>query len=222
MPFGLMNAPSKFQRMMNGELRGLAWLTWLVYLDDIIVYTKGGVERHILELATVLDRLSAAGLTLKLKKCVFAATSMEYHGHELSCDDVRPVARLVTAVSEFPRPKDPVEAKRFVHLAGYYRKFIEEFGSIMQPITRQQKKNCEWKWTEAQQFAFERVKEALTTKLPLVYPNFTLPFRLVTDARKIWLGAFVMQDQGRGWQPTAYASKVHSRAESNYSITELE
>uniref|UniRef100_H3G554 Reverse transcriptase domain-containing protein n=1 Tax=Phytophthora ramorum TaxID=164328 RepID=H3G554_PHYRM len=71
MPFGLMNAPSTFQRMMNGVLRGLTWTTCLVYLDDIIVYTRGGIERHVLELATVLERLSTAGLTLKLKKCVF-------------------------------------------------------------------------------------------------------------------------------------------------------
>uniref|UniRef100_H3G5E8 Reverse transcriptase domain-containing protein n=1 Tax=Phytophthora ramorum TaxID=164328 RepID=H3G5E8_PHYRM len=71
MPFGLMNAPSTFQRMMNGVLRGLTWTTCLVYLDDIVVYTRGGIERHIVELATVLERLSVAGLTLTLKKCMF-------------------------------------------------------------------------------------------------------------------------------------------------------
>ncbi|KAE8973239.1 hypothetical protein PR002_g26257 [Phytophthora rubi] len=144
MPFGLMNAPSTFQRMMNGVLRGLTWSTCLVYLDDIVVYTRGGIERHVVELATVLERLSAAGLTLKLKKCVFAATSMEYLGHELSSEGVRPVERLVTAVREFPRPRDPVEVKRFVHLAGYYRKFIAAFGSIMAPLTRLLKKSSEW------------------------------------------------------------------------------
>ncbi|KAE8960370.1 hypothetical protein PR002_g30239 [Phytophthora rubi] len=164
MPFGLMNAPSTFQRMMNGVLRGLTWLTCLVYLDDIVVFTRGGIERHIVELATVLERLSAAGLTLKLKKCMFATKSMEYLGHELSCDGVRPVQRLVTAVAEFPRPTDVVEVKRFVHLAGYYRKFIEAFGSIMAPMTRLLKKDQDWEWTEAQEFAFERIKAALTTK----------------------------------------------------------
>ncbi|RAW23553.1 hypothetical protein PC110_g20013 [Phytophthora cactorum] len=186
-------------RMMNGVLRGLTWLTCLVYLDDIVVYTKGGVERHILELATVLERLSAAGLTLKLKKCVFAAKVMEYLGHELSSNGVRPAAWLVTAVSEFPRSTYPIEVKRFVHLAGYYRKFIETFGSIMQPMTRLLKQDDEWEWTEAQEFAFERVKAALTTMPLLVYPDFTLPFCLVTDASKVGLGACLMQDQGRGW-----------------------
>ncbi|KAE8978307.1 hypothetical protein PR002_g24750 [Phytophthora rubi] len=222
MPFGLMNAPSTFQRMMNGVLRGLTWSTCLVYLDDIVVYTCGGIERHVVELATVMERLVAAGLTLKLKKCVFAATAMEYLGHELSSEGVRPVEGLVTAVQEFPRPLDPVEVKRFMHLAGYYRKFIAAFGSIVAPMTRLLKKDSEWEWTEDQEFVFERVKAALTTRPLLAYPNFKLPFRLVTDASTTGLGACLMQDQGRGWQPLAFASKVNSSAEANYSITELE
>ncbi|KAE8977451.1 hypothetical protein PR002_g25017 [Phytophthora rubi] len=147
---------------------------------------------------------------------------MEYLGHELSSEGVRPVGRLVTAVSEFPRPGNPVEVKRFVHLAGYYRKFIEAFGSIMAPLTRLLKKDSVWEWTEEQEFAFERVKAALTTKALLAYPNFELPFRLVTDTSKVGLRACLMQDQGRGWQPVAFASKVNSREEANYSITELE
>jgi hypothetical protein len=118
MPFGLMNAPSTFQRMMNGVLRGLTWTTCLVYLDDIIVFTRGGIERHVVELASGLERLLVAGLTLKLKKCVFATQSMEYIVHKRSCEGVQPVECLVTAVKEFPRPTYPVTVKRFVHLAG--------------------------------------------------------------------------------------------------------
>jgi hypothetical protein len=222
MPFGLMNAPSTFPRMMNGVLRGLTWTTCLVYLDDIVVFTRGGLERHLVQLATVLQRLADAGLTLKLKKCVFATRQMEYLGHELSSDGVRPVQRLITAVTEFQRPADPVEVKRFVHLAGYYRKFIEAFRSIVAPMTKLLKKSVDWEWTEAQEFAFERVKAALTTQPLLIYPDFRLPFRLVTDASKVGLGACLMQDQGRGWQPMAFASKVNNNAEANYSITELE
>jgi hypothetical protein len=206
MPFGLMNAPSTFPRMMNGVLRGLTWTTCLVYLDDIVVFTRGGLERHLVQLATVLQRLADAGLTLKLKKCVFATRQMEYLGHELSSDGVRPVQRLITAVTEFQRPADPVEVKRFVHLAGYYRKFIEAFRSIVAPMTKLLKKGVDWEWTEAQEFAFERVKAALTTQPLLIYPDFRLPFRLVTDASKVGLGACLMQDQGRGWQPMAFAS----------------
>ncbi|KAE9117305.1 hypothetical protein PF010_g4416 [Phytophthora fragariae] len=222
MPFGLMNAPSTFQRLMNGVLRGLTWVTCLVYLDDIVVFTRGGIERHVIELASVLERLSAAGLTLKLEKCVFATTPMEYLGHELSCDGVLPVERLISAVKDLSRPRDPVEVKRFVHLAGYYRKFIEAFGSIMAPVTRLLRKATDWEWTEEQEFAFERIKAILKSKPLLIYLDFERPFRLVTDASKVRLGACLMQDAGDGWRPIAYASKVNSSAEANYSITELE
>jgi hypothetical protein len=170
----------------------------------------------------VLQRLAGAGLTLKLKKCAFATRQMEYIGHELSSDGVRPVQRLITAVTEFKRPADPVEVKRFVHLAGYYRKFIEAFGSIMAQMSRLLKKSIDWEWTEAQEFAFERIMAAMTTKPLLIYPDFRLPFRLETDASKVGLGACLMQDQGQRCQPMAFASKVNNNAEANYSITELE
>ncbi|KAE9004888.1 hypothetical protein PF011_g12270 [Phytophthora fragariae] len=222
MLFGLTNAPATFQRLMNGVLRGLTWMTCLVYLDDIIIFTKGGIERHVIELAGVLERLRAAGLSLKLKKCTFATTSMEYLGHHLSDQGVQPAERLVRSVREFPWPTDATEVKRFVHLAGYYRTFIAAFGSIVEPMTRLLKKDVQWDWSEAQEFAFERVKMLLTTRPLLLYPNFELPFRLVTDASKVGLGACLMQDHGQGWQPIAYGSKVNNSAESNYSITELE
>ncbi|KAE9012989.1 hypothetical protein PR001_g9034 [Phytophthora rubi] len=75
MPFRLMNAPSTFQRMMNGVLRGMTWTTCLVYLDDIMAYTRGDIERHVLELATVLEMLSVAGLALKIEEVCLCVTS---------------------------------------------------------------------------------------------------------------------------------------------------
>lgn len=98
MPFGLTNALSTFQRMMKSVLRELTWSTCLIYVDDIVVYTRGGIERHVLELACVLERLSSAGVTLKLNKCMFATTSMKYLDHELSSEVVRPLERLIIAV----------------------------------------------------------------------------------------------------------------------------
>lgn len=127
----------------------------------------------------------------------------------------------MSAVRDFPRPRDGVEVKRFVHLAGYYRRFVGGFGSTMAPLTKLLRKGMEWEWTTAQEFAFEHVKLVLTNKLLLLYPDFRLPFQLVTDASKVGLGACLMQDHGNGWQPIGYASKVNSKTEENYGITEL-
>ncbi|OWZ10181.1 LOW QUALITY PROTEIN: hypothetical protein PHMEG_00017007 [Phytophthora megakarya] len=219
MPFGLTNAHSIFQRLMNNVLRGLTWVSCLVYLDDIVIFTRGGIERHIVEVAGVLERLEAAGLTLKLKKCAFATPLMEYLGHQLSSEDVRPVARLTDTI---PTADEPVETKRFVHLAGYYRRFVDGFGAMMSPLTKLLRKGVDWEWTEAQESTFEHIKQILTTKALLTYPDFRRTFRLVTDASTAGLGACLMQKFDDGWKPISYASKVTSTTEAKYGITELE
>ncbi|KAE9263517.1 hypothetical protein PR003_g33132, partial [Phytophthora rubi] len=222
MPFGLCNAPSTFQRLMDCVLRGLTWICCLVYLDDVIIFTKGTVAQHVVELAVVLERLSEAGLSLKASKCSFATTSMEYLGHDLTPDGIQPTSRLVKAIVDFPRPQGDVQVRRFVALAGYYRRFVPDFGARMAPLTTLLRKTSEWTWGEAQEEAFTWAKAWLSTKPVLVYPDYDLPFKLTTDASKAGLGAVLSQDQGRGDQPVAYASKVNSPTVANYSISELE
>ncbi|GMF58803.1 unnamed protein product [Phytophthora fragariaefolia] len=194
MPFGLANTPGTFQRMMDAVLRGLMWQTCLVYLDDVIIFTKGDMTQHVVELTMVLERLARAGLSLKAKKCTFAAERLEYFGHELGEDGVRPMESLIKSVQKFPVPQDADAVKRFVHIAGYYRRFS----------------------------AFEGLKKALTERPLLAYPHFTRPFRLVTDASAVGLGATLTQDQGNGEQPIAYASRINSETVARYGISELE
>ncbi|KAJ0391696.1 hypothetical protein P43SY_010532 [Pythium insidiosum] len=222
MPFGLSNAPGTFQRLMDCVLRGLSWICCLVYLDDIIVYSRGPVERHLVKLAAVLARLEDAGLTIKLKKCVFAAPKIEYLGHELSEEGVRPTDRLLRAIRDAPVPTDATEVRRFVHLAGYYRRFIPEFGRKAEPLTRLLRKNEAWQWGPEQDGAVGQLKKELTSKPVLRYPDFQRPFVLATDASLVGLGAALMQDHGDGLQPVGFASKVNSETQTKYGITELE
>ncbi|KAE8956365.1 hypothetical protein PR001_g31756, partial [Phytophthora rubi] len=222
MPFGLANAPGTFQRMMDAVLRGLSWQCCLVYLDDVIIFTKGSMARHVVALASVLERLSKAGLSLKASKCSFATTRLEYLGHELDSDGLRPMESLVKSVREFPVPEDEKAVKRFVHLAGFYRRFIANFGTKAASLTVLLRKSSEWEWGEKQQTAFEELKRELTVRPLLAYPDFSKPFKLVTDASIVGLGAALMQDQGRGDQPIAYASKVNSPTVAKYGITDLE
>ncbi|KAE9178650.1 hypothetical protein PF002_g28021 [Phytophthora fragariae] len=222
MPFGLANAPGTFQRMMDAVLRGLTWQTCLVYLDDVIVFSRGGVGQHVVELAMVLERLSNAGLSLKAKKCSFATERLEYLGHELDEKGVRPMASLVESVVNFPVPKDAAAIKSFVHMAGYYRRFAPNFAENAAPLTRLLHKGVEWSWGAPQQEAFECLKRVLTGRPLLAYPDFSKPFTLVTDASKVGLGVALTQDQGQGEQPVAYASKVNAKNVAQYGITDLE
>lgn len=222
MPFGLCNALSTFQRLINCVLRGLTWVCCLVYLDDVIIFTSGSVAKHVVELAVELERLAEAGLSLKATKCSFAATSMEYLGHDLTPEGIKPTSRLVKAIIDFPTPRNDVEVRRFVALAGYYRRFMPDFGSRMAPLTSLLRKTSVWRWGQEQDEAFLWAKAKLSVKPVLIYPDYTLPFKLTTDASKTGLGAVLSQDQGQGDQPVAFASKVNSPTVAKYSISELE
>jgi hypothetical protein len=222
MPFGLCNAPGTFQRLMDCVLRGITWISCLGYLDDVVIFTKGSVARHVVELAAVLERLAGAGLSLKSSKCSFATTKMEYLGHDLTPDGIQPTDRLVTAVKEFPVPTNEAEVKQFVALAGYYRRCMPGFGTKLAPLTRLLRKSADWEWGEAQDAAFSWAKTQLSKKPVLIYPNYNLPFKLTTDASKVGLGAVLSQDHGEGDQPVAFASKVNSPTVANYNISELE
>lgn len=220
-PFGLSNALGMFQRLMDAVLRGL-WVCALVYLDDVIVFFLGSIEWHVVEVAAVLERLDMAFMTLNVSKCTVGATSIEYLSHHLGPDGVRSLQRLVTAVEDFPVPEESAVVKRFAHLAGYYKKFVPHFSTLAAPLTWLLRKDAAWQWGSEQHAAYEALKQALITKPVLQYPDFARPFVLNTDALQVDLGAALMQDVHGKLLSVASTSSVNSKAESNYSVTELE
>ncbi|GMF18589.1 unnamed protein product [Phytophthora fragariaefolia] len=167
---------------------------------------------HVVELAVVLERLAEAGLSLKAAKGTFAATSMEYLGHDLTPEGIKPTGRLIKAIADFPTPSDEAAVRRFVALVGYYRRFLPDLGSKMVPLTKLLRKTSEWTWGESQEVAFAWAIAWLSKKPVLihVYSDYRLPFKLATDTSKTGLGAALSQDQGKGDQPVVYASKVNS------------
>ncbi|GMF19541.1 unnamed protein product [Phytophthora fragariaefolia] len=130
--------------------------------------------------------------------------------------------RLVKAIVEFPTPPDEAQVRRFVALAGYYRRFVPGFGAKMAPLTKLLRQTNKWQGGTEQEQAFSWAKAKLSTKHVLIYPDYRLSFKLTTDASKTGLGAVLSQGQGNGDQPVAYASKVNSEAVAKYGISELE
>ena len=222
MPFGLVNAPATFQRLMEAVLAGLARDGVLVYLDDVLV-VGSTLEEHNQKLATVFQRIRDAGLRLKPKKCRFAQEEVEYLGHVVSADGVRTDPRKVDAVRNFPTPVDVKTLRSFVGLASYYRRFVPGFSKIAGPLHALTKKDAPFVWSEACEVSFTKLKDQLTTAPVLAFPNFREPFILETDASGAGLGAVLAQKQEDGSvRPVAYASRSLLRHESNYGITELE
>lgn len=221
MPFGLKNAPSTFQRLMNTVLSGLQGLHCFVYLDDCIIYSSD-LSSHMEKLRLVFDRFREFNLKLQPDKCEFLRHEVSYLGHIITDKGVAPNPDKVKAVTTFPIPKNAKDVKSFLGLVGYYRRFIENFSKITKPLTSLLKKDTSFHWSFEQDQAFNILKEKLTTAPLLQYPDFSQPFVVTTDASNYAVGAVLSQGSIGKDKPIAYASRTLNKAEGNYSTTEKE
>ena len=222
MPFGLVNAPATFQRLMELVLSGLARNCCLVYLDDVLVMGST-LEEHNVNLMKVLERIRDAGLRLKPKKCTFAQESLVYLGHVVTAKGIQTDPLKLKAMRAYPVPTDVKSLRSFVGLASYYRRFVPGFAKVAAPLHALTKKDAPFVWGPECQAAFENLKRLLTSSPVLVFPDFTRGFILETDASGTGLGAVLAQEQADGSvRPIAYASRSLLKHELNYGITELE
>ena len=160
MPFGLCNAPSTFQRMMEATLRGLQWHQCLIYLDDVIVFSQT-FDDHLRHLSLVFDRLRIANLKLKPSKCKFGCKTVQYLGFIATPDGISPDSGKVASVRDYPVPTTLKQLRALLGLANYYRRFISNFAHIANPLTQLTRKNQPFVWTEQCQQAFDTLKQTL-------------------------------------------------------------
>jgi hypothetical protein len=202
MPFGLTNAPATFQALMNNVFAAYIRKFLPVFFDDILIYSKTKTE-HLQHLKLVLDKLREHTLFAKLSKCVFATEQVEYLGHVISAQGVATDPKKIEAVKAWPLPQNITQLRGFLGLAGYYRRFVKNFGLICRPLHDLLKKDS-FKWTNSQTVTFEQLKTSLITAPVMALPDFHEPFTLETDASGTGLGAVLMQ-QGK---PIACFSKT--------------
>jgi hypothetical protein len=221
MPFGLANAPSSFERLMEDVLRGLQWEECLLYMDDIIV-RGASFEENLARLEHVFQRLLEANLKLKPSKCRFFQKEIPCLGHIVSEDGVRTDPEKVAAVKNWPQPKNAKEIRSFLGLCSYYRKYVKGFAMIARPLHKLAEKNAKYVWTEECQHAFDQLKEALMTSPILSYPLPNKPFVLDTDASDKAVGAVLSQEQDGAEKVIAYMSKALNKHEQSYCVTRKE
>ena len=223
MPFGLAYAPGTFQRLMNYILHEYLGKFVAVYLDDIIIYSKGTLESHLDHLKQVFETLRRANLMIKLKKCYFCMPNIHFLGHVVGRDGIRPDPEKIEKVKNFPEPKNISQLRSALGLFSYYRKFIKDFSKIAKPLNNLLKKDELYVWTEKQQRAFDYLKQRLMNAPILTYPNFEKSFILYTDASGSGIGAVLMQKGADGKEYViSYASRSLNKAEQNYPITDQE
>ena len=145
MTFGLRNAGATYQRMMDIVLSSLPPDRVLAYLNDIIIYSKN-FEDHKRDVGSVL-KLEAAGISLRLEKCMFGSNKVNYLGHFMNEEGIRPQKSLVDAIEEFSPPRTK-EVRRFLGTVWFYRDFIKNFAEIITPLRNLTKDTTIFGWTE--------------------------------------------------------------------------
>ena len=223
MPFGLCNAPATFQRMMNDVLREHLDEFVIVYLDDILIYSKDA-EEHREHLKKVLELLRKHQLYAKTTKCEFGMPSTEFLGHIVSKDGISTDPKKIKAIQEWPVPRNATELRSFIGLANYYRRFVKDFSGMAAPLTGLLGKDVWTKtsWGRVHTEAFEALKAALVNAPVLQAPDFSRPFLVKTDASDYAIGAVLSQESGRDDLPVAFESKKLNPAETRYTTHEKE
>ena len=211
MPFGLCNAPATFQYLMNSIFQEFLDKFVVVYLDDIMVYSRN-IEEHLHHLELVFKKLKENRLYVKLKKCEFLKSSVEYLGHIVGNNSIKPDTNKVEAIQQWPVPKDSKEVMSFMGLANFYRKFVKDFSNITVPLTNIMGKKSKFYWGNDQEIAFKQIKEALSSQPVLKLPSRLGRFRVHTDASEYAIGAVLEQEdlEYKNIKPVAYFSmKLH-------------
>ncbi|XP_073226982.1 uncharacterized protein [Cicer arietinum] len=183
MSFGLTNVPAAFMGLMNRVFKPFLDQFVIVFIDDILVYSKSK-EEHERHLMLVLQTLRDKQLYVKFLKCQFWLDSLAFLGHVVSKNGISVDPSKVEAVQSWPRPTTVKEIRSFLGLAGYYRRFVKDFSKVASSLTRLTPKKVEFRWTDACEESFQKLKEYLTHEVN--YPTHDLEMAAVIFALKIW------------------------------------
>ncbi|KAJ9541941.1 hypothetical protein OSB04_028447 [Centaurea solstitialis] len=217
MPFGLTNAPAAFMDLMNRVCRPMLDRSVIVFIDDILVYSKTK-EDHVVHLREVLEVLRKERLYAKFTKCAFWLEEVQFLGHVVNREGIKVDPSKIEAVMSWEVPTSPAEIRSFLGLAGYYRRFIQDFSKIAVPLTRLTKKSEPFVWGSEQQTAFETLRQKLCEAPVLTLAEGVEDMTVYCDASRLGLGCVLMQ-RGR---VIAYASRQLKPHEANYPTHDLE
>ena len=223
--FGFRDSPSCFQNIIQSVLAGLEeWA--LAYIDDIMVLGRN-FEDHMRKILGVLDRMREAKLTIKLEKCNFFQRKLQFLGHEISTEGIRPLKDRVKAIRDLAAPKTVRQVRQILGIFGFYRRFVQNYSKIAKPITdllrnesKESRRSIEW--TDEAETALNTLKDELLNRICLRFPNFNYPFEVASDASQSGLGGVLQQTIDGETRPIVFFSRVLSDAERKYHSLELE
>ena len=220
--FGLCNAPATFQDMIDRVFNNLVHEGWLIiYMDDILIFNN--IEEHGIWTCQVLQQLQEHNLYLKPEKCKFEVPEVKFleaiiHAGEIAMDLIK-----LKAIRDWPAPWTVKQVQMFLGFGNFYWQFIQNYSTIVKPLTTFTKKETPFKWDSDCKTAFQALKQQFTEEPVLHIPNPHEPFQLKCNASGVTTGA-VLHQKGTDnlWHPCAYLSKSFTAAERNYQIYKWE
>src|SRR3954463_13398707 len=194
MSFGVTNAPATFSRLMNSVFMEYLDKFVVVYLDDILVYSKNK-EEHAEHLRLVLMKLREHRLYAKFSKCEFWLPEVTYIGHVISAKGIAVNPERVQAVLDWTPPESVKQVRSFLGLASYCHRFVENFSKVAKPLTELLKKDKKFEWTPKCEESFQELKIRLTSAPVLAPPDTMRNFDIYCDTSRQGLGCILMQDR---------------------------
>jgi len=220
LPFGLKNSPTFFQKVMSDILKPLLHKGVELYIDDNIIYGRTADE-FLNRLRKVFQLLQSNGLRLKVSKCVYAATSLDFLGHTISSNGVALSKDRIAAIRDLPQPKSIKGLRSFLGSLNYVRDYIENYASKAKPLFDLLRKGRHFIWKDIHQNAFEDLKNS-AIKAPLLSFVQDGPLYLQTDASDIGIGAVLYQIENNKKIVISYLSKTFDDTQRNWPICEKE
>lgn len=195
MPFGLTNAPSTFQRLMNEVLVEFIGKFVIVYLDDILIFSRSK-EDHLKHVELVLKKLKEAKLKINLEKCEFCKIELVYLGFVISQGCLKMDPSNVDVIFNWQNPQSIGDVRSFHGMASFYRKFVRNFSHVCAPIlnTINRGMKCNFKWTEEANKGFELLKTKIVELPTLRLPDFNQLFTIECDASQRAIGVVLSQE----------------------------
>jgi len=204
LPFGVASAPTIFQRIIEGMLKGIPGVC--IYLDNILITGKTE-EEHLTNLEQVLKQLEAAGMHLKCNECCFNMPEVTYVGHRSDEEGLHPTEDNIKAILQVSAPKSIIELRAFLGLLNYYGKFLPNLSTVLAPLHKLLWSHTRWFWNAEQSKAFKDAKDLLHSPRVLVHYDNSRPLVLSCDASSYGVGAVlshIMENNSE--RPVAFAS----------------